>query len=41
MTSHAVGPKIVDFELERDEALRDATIAFESLDVDKNGYIDF
>lgn len=36
-----MGQKVVDFELERAEALRDATIAFESIDVNKNGNIDY
>ncbi len=35
------GNKAVDFELAREEALRDATIAFESIDVNGDGTIDY
>ena len=35
------GNKAVDFELAREEALRDATIAFESVDVNGDGTIDY
>lgn len=36
-----MGQKMVDFEIERAQALQDATFAFESVDVNGKGNIDF